>query len=146
MATLVMTEDEARGILGGSIQPDGSLSNNIDYIFWRKGSDTVGLDAPMFTADQLLAIAADERQWLEAVNQMRQSHPTYRSTHPAKTRLEELYAEEAVLLAKRDSVERKLKSGSTHVSQDTLTCLNNELVLIQAQIAGQNNPALVTAH
>ncbi len=57
MATLQMTEEEARRILGETIQEDGSLFNRTDYVDWELGSDTVYLDAMFFTSEQLLAIA-----------------------------------------------------------------------------------------
>jgi hypothetical protein len=51
-----MNEEQARAILGESVEPDGSLFNLGHYIAWDKDSDEVTLDC-RFTADELEAIA-----------------------------------------------------------------------------------------
>ena len=52
-----MDENEARKILDGAIEEDGSLKHGgSGYIWWIRGEDTVCLD-DHYTADDLEAIA-----------------------------------------------------------------------------------------
>ena len=54
---LEMNEQLARQILGETIQADGSLFSNVQYIAWKPGDDTIVLDAFDFKVEQVVAIA-----------------------------------------------------------------------------------------
>lgn len=59
--------------------------------------------------------------------------------------LQELMWQEKCRTAQRDSVERKLKAGSTHVTQEDYFRLNDALTEIQNQIE-EIQPASIAIH
>lgn len=65
---------------------------------------------------------------------------------PALSSLDDLQRQEELLIARRDSIARKLKGGSTAVSVEDLERHNHELTAIQQQIGEIANPGLVARH